>query len=238
MTLRIESRSWRDNDGRRPDREASSELTLSLVAALDSPCCDHDVIGVIDRNSRRPETPRSAGSYRRWRAAAGTTNGGVRRAMVGAQSAECARNVQGCHDGPCMHDAMRNPEGGWGGRSGRARTNQGPELGIDDAPQPSLGPARVRRSTSSRCNGCSVCDNLGIRSSKLGELCQASGMVAVTSGSVTSASAVLARELNVRVTDAVVPSECVGPAKRLFVGAHVAPHLLLARIVDRVLVPG
>ena len=48
----------------------------------------------------------------------------------------------------------------------------------------------------------------------------------------------LSREFNIRVTHAVVPSECVRPAERLLIGTELAPDFLLASIVDGVFVPG
>lgn len=47
----------------------------------------------------------------------------------------------------------------------------------------------------------------------------------------------LAREVDVRMAHAVVPCERVRPAERLVLGAQVASDFLLARVVDRVLVP-
>jgi hypothetical protein len=56
--------------------------------------------------------------------------------------------------------------------------------------------------------------------------------------SCSSASAVLAREVDIRVADTVVARQCIRPAKRLLFCAEVAAHLLLPRIVYGILVPG
>ena len=49
-------------------------------------------------------------------------------------------------------------------------------------------------------------------------------------------SALLAREFATWVADAVMPSECVRPAERLYVGAEMTPVLSLACIVNCILV--
>jgi len=54
---------------------------------------------------------------------------------------------------------------------------------------------------------------------------------------VTPTPALLAVEFDIGVTHAIVSSECVCPAECLFVGAQVAAHLLLARIVNRIFMP-
>jgi len=65
---------------------------------------------------------------------------------------------------------------------------------------------------------------------KPGQLRESSG----NSGS--SAPSVLSRELHVGMAHPVVPRQGIRSAECLFLGAEVAPHLLLAGIVDRVLV--
>lgn len=53
----------------------------------------------------------------------------------------------------------------------------------------------------------------------------------------STASSVLARELNIRVADSVVSRQCISTAKGLFLRTQVAVHLLLLGVVDRILVP-
>lgn len=60
----------------------------------------------------------------------------------------------------------------------------------------------------------------------------------IAANSVASAATpVLPGELDIWVADAVVSSKGIGPAKGFLLGAQIAPNLLLARIVNRILVP-
>jgi len=52
-----------------------------------------------------------------------------------------------------------------------------------------------------------------------------------------TASSVLARELNIRVTDSVVSGQCIGATECLLFGTQIAVHLLLLGVVDGILVP-
>lgn len=53
----------------------------------------------------------------------------------------------------------------------------------------------------------------------------------------STASSVLARELNIRVTDSVVSRQRIGATKCLLFCTQIAVHLLLLSVVDRILVP-
>jgi len=55
---------------------------------------------------------------------------------------------------------------------------------------------------------------------------------------VASASPLPARELDLRVTDTIVPSESIGTTECLLVGAQVTTHFLFSCIVYSVLVTG
>jgi len=52
----------------------------------------------------------------------------------------------------------------------------------------------------------------------------------------STASSVLARELNIRVTNSVVSRKRISATKRLLLRTQIAVHLLLLGVVDRILV--
>lgn len=57
------------------------------------------------------------------------------------------------------------------------------------------------------------------------------------SSAVVAAPPVLARQLDIRVADAVMSRKRIGPAKRLLFRTEITPDLLLPRIVDGIFVP-